>query len=298
MGNLVAIDIGGSSIKSATFEIPATLAQTTLRAVRRTPTPIANATALIDTVVDIVRSGPSVDAVGVVMPGLLDVPAGRVRISGNLQLVDAPIAEPISQALGIPVAFEHDVRAGAMAELYAGAARGLSDAVFLAIGTGVAAALIIDGEVRSSAGFMGEIGHAWIGTDDACICGLRGCLEAVASAAAIARRYGALTGDTCTAEQVIGRARLGDGTAQQVWRDAVRALTRVCAMLTNVIGPEAIVVGGGLSRAGEFLLAPLRAGLAASVSYQRVPEVRTATHGDDAGCLGAAIATLRQRGLA
>lgn len=299
MRSVVAIDIGGTTIKSAVASQPTALARTTITDVRRTPTPVGDARALTDTVVAIVRSyGPGAEAVGVVMPGLLDVPAGRVRVAGNLRLIDAPVVEPIRDALGVPVAFDHDVRAGALAELHSGAARGLRNAAVIPIGTGIAAAFIIDGEVRSADGFMGEIGHAWIGADEPCPCGLTGCLEAVSSAAAIARRYTERTGRPATAEAVIGLAATGDALASAVWQDAVSGLVRATAMITNLLGPEAIVIGGGLSRAGDALLAPLRAGLAASISYQRVPQLRVAAHGDDAGCLGAAMAAFRSGGLA
>lgn len=299
MGSVIAIDIGGTTIKSALALQPTRLADTTITDVRRTATPIGDAQALTDTVINIVRSyGVQPDAIGVVMPGLLDVPNGRVRVAGNLRLVDAPVVAPIHDALGVSVAFDHDVRAGALAELHSGAARGLRDAAFMPIGTGIAAAFIIDGEVRRADGFMGEIGHAWVGADAPCICGLQGCLEAVSSAAAIARRYRELGGSPLTAEEVQRLAATGDAIAVRVWQDAIAGLVRASAMIANLLGPEAIVIGGGLSLAGEVLLGPLRAGLAAKVSYQRVPEIRVAAHGDDAGCLGAAMAAFRSGGLA
>lgn len=297
MDSVVAIDIGGTTIKSAWAMRPATLAETTVTDVRRTPTPIGDARALTDAVIAIVHSyGRHPDAVGVVMPGLLDVANGRVRVAGNLRLMDEPIVAPIADALGVPVSFDHDVRAGALAELHSGAARGLRDAAFMPVGTGIAAAFIIDGEVRSADGFMGEIGHAWVGADVACICGLTGCLEAVASAAAIARRYAERAGVAARAAEVIRLATTGDAAAGVVWQEAVDGLARACAMITNLLGPEAIVIGGGLGLAGELLLTPLRQRLAAQVSYQRVPEIRVAAHGDDAGCLGAAMAAFRHGG--
>lgn len=298
MGRVVAIDIGGTSIKSGLAERPTSLAATTLSDVRRTPTPVGDAAALVATVTDIVRSyGDGVDAVGVVMPGILDVANGRVRVAGNLQLVDEPIVEPLTSALGLPIAFDHDVRAGALAERHTGAAQGFANAAFLAIGTGIAAAFIIDGEVRASDGFMGEIGHQWVGIEVPCICGLSGCLEAVSSASAIARRYAERTGNEVDTGTIVARALEGDPAAAAVWQSAVQGLVRACAMVTNLLAPEAIIVGGGVARAGAALLDPLQSGLAASISFQRLPVIREATHGDDAGCLGAAIAALRQGGL-
>lgn len=298
MGGVVAIDVGGTTIKSA-FAPPAdALSAVTLGPVRRTPTPIGDPGALIDAIAATVRSHDSAfDAVGVVMPGLLDVPNGRVRLSGNLRLTDTAIVEPLRQDLGIPVAFEHDVRAAGLAELHAGAARGLQDAVVLAVGTGIAAAVIIDGRVRSADGFMGEIGHAHVGPEEPCVCGRRGCLEAVSSASAIARRYAARTGRQLDTAAVVALSEAGDPVAAEVWADAVQGLVRATAFTTALLGPQAVILGGGLAEAGETLLTPLRAGLAASVSFQRLPEIRRARHGDDAGCLGAAIAAYRAGGL-
>lgn len=296
---VVAIDIGGTTIKSAVAPVTETLAAARITDVRRTPTPIGSAPDLIETVARIVRSYPQeLVGVGVVMPGVLDVQAGRVRAAGNMQLFDEPIVAPLSMALGLPVTFEHDVRAGAHAELHTGAARGMRDAIFMPIGTGIAAAFIIDGEVRSADGYMGEVGHAPVGPDVACVCGLRGCLEAVASASALTRRYEARTGTRADAAEIIARAGAGDAAASDVWNDAITGLTRACTWMTDLLGSEAIILGGGLARAGATLLDPIRTALQASLSYQRLPRLIAATHGDDAGCLGAAILALRNGGIA
>ena len=302
MGTVVAIDIGGTTIKSSVVTVPDRLSATRLTGVRRTPTPKGDPTgrALLDAVARIVRSyGSDVDGVGVVIPGVLDVPGGKVRAAGNLQLFDVPIVAPLEAELGMSVNFEHDVRAGAIGELYAGAGIGLRDAAFLPIGTGIAAAFIIDGEVRSADGYMGEIGHAHVGPDDPCVCGRFGCLETIASAAAIARRYREASGDDkASAPAVIARAAEGDPHAQRVWNEALDGLGLACAWIANLLGSEAIILGGGLSRAGAALFAPLTARVTNSLGFQRVPRLIPATHGDDAGCLGAAILALRGKGIA
>ncbi len=296
MARVVAIDIGGTTIKSALAEMPATLAETSIGAVRRDPTPVGDVDRLVRTVASLVESYGEVDAVGLVMPGVLDVPQGRVQAAGNMQLFDVPIVEPLQALLDLPISFEHDVRAGAWAELYAGAARGRRDAAFLAIGTGIAAAFIIDGEVRSADGYMGEVGHAHVGPDELCVCGLHGCLEAVASAAAIARRFAAAGGEG-DAAVVIARAEQGDDDALRIWGEALDGLALACSWMANLLGLEAIIIGGGLARAGDALFAPLRTRLQASLSYQRLPLLIPAVHGDDAGCLGAAALALRSQGV-
>lgn len=296
MDRIVAIDIGGTTIKSAVAEVPPELAATQIGAVRRDPTPVGDADRLVHVLADLVASYGNVARVGLVMPGVLDVPAGRVRAAGNMRLFDVPIVEPLQALLGLPVSFEHDVRAGALAELHAGAARGRQDAAFLPIGTGIAAAFIIDGEVRSSDGYMGEVGHAYVGPDELCVCGLHGCLEAVASASAIARRYAA-AGGTGDAAQVIAHAEAGEAAAARVWNDALAGLALACGWIANLLGPEVIIIGGGLARAGDALFVPLRERLRSKLSYQRTPELLPAVHGDDAGCLGAAVLALRAQGV-
>jgi glucokinase len=207
-----------------------------------------------------------------------------------------PIVEPLQALLGLPISFEHDVRAGAWAELHAGAARGRRDVAFLPIGTGIAAAFIIDGEVRSADGYMGEVGHAYVGPDDPCVCGLRGCLEAIASASAIARRYAA-GGGSGDAAQVIARAAAGEPLASRVWNEALDGLALACSWMAQLLGPEAIIIGGGLARAGDALFTPLRVRLHSRLTYQRAPQLLPAVHGDDAGCLGAAVLALRTQGV-
>lgn len=298
MGRVVAIDIGGTTIKSAVAAFPTSLANTKLLDIHRTPTPIGDAQALLDAVVHITRAyGTEVDAVGVVMPGILDVANGIVRIAGNLRLQNEPIVAPLQAALGIPVHFEHDGRAGALAEFKAGAARGLRDAAVITLGTGVSASFIIDGALRNGAGFMGEIGHAHVGPEVPCVCGLTGCLEAVSSASAIARRYQQRSGVECATPAVIARAGAGDAIAAEVWGEAIAGLVRASAWIASVLGSEAIILSGGLALAGESLFQPVREGLAEALQFQRIPSISAATQQADAGCLGAAIFALQGEGI-
>ena len=298
MGRVVAIDVGGTTIKSAVAALPASLADTRLADIHRTPTPIGDAQALLDAVVRITRAyGSDIEALGIVMPGILDIEQGSVRIAGNLRLQNEPIVSPLQAALDMPIHFEHDGRAGALAEFKAGAARGLRDAAVVTIGTGVSASFIIDGQLRNGTGFMGEIGHAQVGPEVLCVCGLSGCLEAISSASAIARRYQQRSGVECATPAVIARAEAGDDIAAEVWGDAVKGLVTASAWIANILGSEAIIISGGLALAGEALFQPMREGLANALKFQRIPSIISATHRADAGCLGAAILALQGVGL-
>jgi glucokinase len=281
-----AVDVGGTDTKTALVEDGgAVLAARTL------PTPRSP-----DAIVDLVVAGlpGGVDAIGLAVPGLVDERRGVAVWSENLGWRDVQFADAVSSRTGLPTVLGHDVRAGGLAESRLGAARGLRDVVFLPIGTGIAAALILGGRLHAGDGYAGEIGHTAAGHAEPCACGATGCLEAIASAAAIARRYAARAGGAAPAEAeaVVAAAGRGDPVALAVWEDALDALGGALAWLAGVLAPEAIVVGGGLSRAGDALLVPLRARLARRLTFQRVPRLVPAALGDRAGCLGAALLAL------
>jgi glucokinase len=188
----------------------------------------------------------------------------------------------------------HDVRSAGAAEAALGAAVGFDNAVTVAIGTGVSAALSCDGRPIRANGFGGEIGHLRVSAEQvACVCGGVGCLEAMASASAIVKRYVHLSADDSVAgaDEVIARAESGDPIALGVWNDALDGLATGLAALVATVAPEIIVIAGGLSGAGESLLHPLAERLAARVRIVPLPTLAVARFGSDAGIVGAALAT-------
>jgi glucokinase len=231
-----------------------------------------------------------VEAVGLAVPGALDEPAGTSRWSGNLQWKNLPIRDLLHAAINIPVAFGHDVRTAAVAEVRNGAAKGARNAIFIPVGTGIAAAFIIDGEIRSAEGFAGEIGHVNVNGKYPCVCGKTGCLEAASSTLAISKAYEAQSGKTgTTTEEIYKLVVAGDSVATQVWADATAAMARACETLITLLAPEVIVFGGGLSNAGETFLKPIRDYLDASLTFQRKPRLEIAHYGSKAGTIGCAI---------
>jgi len=289
---VVAVDVGGTDTKAALVERGgAVLADRTV------PTPLDGARTP-DLVVDLVAAlveelGDAPAAVGLVVPGLVDERRGVAVWSENLGWRDVPFAAAVSERCGLPTVLGHDVRAGGLAESRLGAARGLRDVVFLPIGTGIAAALLFGGRLHAGDGYAGEIGHVRVGHDEPCRCGGSGCLEAIASAGAIARRYSARSGRPAAgAEEVVRAATTGDPVAIAVWEEALDALAAALAWLASVLAPEAIVIGGGLSRAGALLFDPLGERLALRLTFQRAPRLVPAALGDRAGCLGAALLAL------
>ncbi len=297
---VLAFDVGGTDIKSALFD-----ADGTALGLRRTPTPVADGDrteVLIERLGvlagELLADHPGVipQAAGLVVPGIVDAEAGLGVFASNLGWHDSPLRDLASAKLGLPVAFDHDVRAASWAEHRLGGARAYANAVVLVIGTGVAGALLVGGEPYTAGGYAGEIGHSPIADGPLCACGARGCLEAVASAGAIARRYREATGVTPDgAKDVIARAAAGDEIASGIWDSALDALTMSLAQLTAVVAPEAVVIGGGLSRAGGALFDELRTRLAARLSFHRLPALVPAELSGNAGLIGAA---LRARELA
>jgi glucokinase len=305
-GVVVACDVGGTGIKAGLVDA----AGRVHRAVT-VPTPVvdgdgdATAKAVLDRlaglVADLSAAGAAgaVAGVGVIVPGLVDAAAGMALYAENLGWKDVPFTARLAEATGLPVAFDHDVRAAGAAEQRFGAGRGHRDVAFVPIGTGISAALVLDGRPYAGGGWAGEIGHIDVGSGLTCPCGARGCLETVASAAAIARRYTSRSGRSVAgALEVASRLGDGDADARAVWDEAVDALAFVLAVTAAVAAPELIIIGGGLSGAGDVLLEPLRRGVAARVTPpQRQPELVPAALGEQAGLLGAALLAWEKVGV-
>jgi glucokinase len=299
---VAAIDVGGTRVKAALVD-----REGTERVVLTQATPsgldVPGAlVALAERTVDSLRSeaqslgyagdaGDAMDvaACGLVVPGIVDDDAGVARYSSNLGWRDLEVMPALGDRLGIPVALGHDVRAGLLAEHRWGAATGARHALFLPIGTGIAGALMLDGHVVVADGWSGELGHVVVDPGGPlCACGARGCLEAIASASAIARAYAARTGERAGADRVAELVAQGDRVAMAVWAVAVDALARAIVMAVTLTGLDLVLVGGGLARSGTVLLDPLASAVAESLTFQRSPQIVAAALGDRAGCLGAA----------
>lgn len=291
---VAAFDVGGTDVKAVLIDESGRVLERV-----RTPAPAfgpesgAAVMALAaDTLDGFLAAHPSlrIAAAGLVVPGVVDDESGIGVESENLGWRDVPFRALLAERTGLPVAFGHDVRAAGLAEQRVGAAAGLRDVAVVTIGTGVAAALFIDGRPYAGRGFAGEIGHARVADGPDCACGGRGCLEAVASAAAITRRYNAATGaGVAGAREVVDRMRAGDRVAQEIYESALDALAFSFSYLVAVVAPEAIVVGGGLSNAGDAFFAQLEQRLRALLTFQPMPELRPARIGADAGAIGAAL---------
>jgi glucokinase len=245
---VVAIDVGGTTMKGAVFDRQGRIWNET----RRPTDTDRGAKAVIESILALAGGlvSPSVrpTAFGIAIPGLVRDSDGMVLEATNVGLRDVPLRELASGRLSSPVAVLHDVRAAALAEGTLGAARGRSDYLLLTLGTGVGAAVIIGGRPYTGAhGIGGELGHVAVDQrGPVCRCGGTGCLEAIASAGAVERRFG----HGVDARTVADRAAAYEPDAMRVWREALDALALAIVNYATLLDPEVVVIGGGLANAG------------------------------------------------
>ncbi|MBA2894826.1 ROK family protein [Nonomuraea soli] len=280
MKSVIAIDVGGTTMKGGLVAEDGRLLHE-----ERRPTPRADGPERVIAEISRFAAGlqalaASPVAVGLAVPGL--VTATHAVYSAAIGWRDVPKAA--FTATELPVALGHDVRAAGEAELAFGGGDG--EVLYLPIGTGIAGAVVLGGVPYGGAGgWAGQIGHIPVRPDGlACSCGQRGCLGAYASASAVARAYGVES-----AARVVEAAAAGEPRAVRIWEQAVEALAVALATYTLLLDPRRIVIGGGLSLAGEHLLAPLRERLAARLTFRAAPELAASTLGTRAGLLGAGL---------
>src|SRR5215211_2656125 len=250
---------------------------------------------------------PDVRAAGVGIPCTIDRERGVAIAAVNIELADVPIRDLLTERIGLPVFIDNDANAAALAEHRFGAALGARNAVMLTIGTGIGGGLILDGRLyRGSTGAGAELGHTVIEAEGPRCqgnCPNRGCVESLASGTALAREALAVAervpdsglarvldgGANLEGREVTSAALAGDGAAKRVLELIGRRIGVALSSFANVFDPDVIVIGGGVSAAGELLVAPARDELAARAlpPMIRTP-VAVAALGPDAGMIGAA----------
>ncbi|MGN1021599.1 MAG: ROK family protein [Aristaeellaceae bacterium] len=247
-------------------------------------------------------------SVGAGVPGLADQKTGIVTYCPNIHWSNVPFREEFQKHIDKPVFIDNDATVAGLAESVAGVSAGSDSSVFLTLGTGVGGGIVINGRVWNGAHGVGsEIGHMILEADgEPCNCGNNGCLERYCSATAIIRMareqmdnhpdsliLSMAKGDKANinAKIVIDAAREGDATAVKVFRRYVRYLGQAIANIVNFLDPEVVVLGGGVSKAGAFLLDAVRQEVPKYVLYKTMPHARIelARLGPDAGIIGAAM---------
>ncbi|HEY3522356.1 MAG TPA: ROK family protein [Candidatus Limnocylindrales bacterium] len=265
----------------------------------------------------------SIEVVGIGVGGPLDPERGIVQSPPNLPGWDTiPLAEIVARAFDRPVYVENDATAAALAEAWWGSGRGCGTFVYLTISTGIGGGIVVDGRVlRGANGNAGELGHISVDYRGwPCPgCGRRGCLEAFASGTNIARRAReavteavaggqagratilvglAGTPDRIDAVHVAAAAAAGDPLAAEIWDATTDVLGAGLATILDVFNPDRIALGGGVTRAGDLLLGPVRrAALAAALPpAAAAAEIVLAELGDRVGVAGAAAIALERSG--
>lgn len=265
---------------------------------------------IMETCLEWIREDSAIICLGIGLPGSVDPASGIARDCPNLQWLDVDVLTPFRSRIKLPVYLENDVRCMALAERTFGAARGTENAICLALGTGIGSGIFVRGELlRGAGGSAGEVGHMSIipmGGQE-CGCKSTGCWETLASASAVVRnarlemehahRLGIPTAlkEPLNGKKVTEAALDGDPVASAVLEEAGKFLGIGLANLVNLFNPECIVIGGGMSLAGELLLSPARREMLKRAMPNPGKEVRIvpAELGLAAGVIGAALFGLR-----
>lgn len=244
-----------------------------------------------------------VKAIGVGIPGVQDPRTGRVPFCTNLGWHDVPVIELMQKVIDKPVYIDNDATVAALAESVAGVSANYKDSIFLTLGTGVGGGVVLNGKVYSGAHGVGsELGHMIVvAGGEQCTCGNRGCWERYASATALIRMghecaakhpESVLAGkETLNAKDVMDAAKANDPAGLEAFDQYTTYLAIGIVNIINFMDPEVIVIGGGVSAAGEFLLKPIREKVAQMAFYKAMPyaKIELATLGNDAGIIGAAM---------
>jgi glucokinase len=313
-GQFIGVDVGGTKVAAAALE------HGVLGEPRVVPTDTGSSDALLDqlsTAIDAVRS-PDAKAVGIGVPSVVEFATGRIRYSVNIPLADLPLRQLLTERVGLPVYVENDGNCAALAEAYEGEELVSSDLVMFTIGTGVGGGLVLGGKLyRGATGAAPEIGHMIIGLD------MRddvlepqgrpprpGSLEALAAGTELDRLAQRFARELPQSElgrvlrtrgKLVGRdaveaAQKGDEAGLRAVRLLGKRLGVGIANAINVFDPAEVVIGGGVSAAGDLLLEPAREVAARFVLPGVGTEctIRLARRGQEAGVLGAALIAVQE----
>jgi glucokinase len=238
-------------------------------------------------------AGEAIRAVGIACGGPLDPARGTVSALHLPGWDDVPLRTLAEEAYGVPVALENDATAAAAGEHRFGAGVGTANMVYLTLSTGVGGGAVVEGRLfRGGAGNGGEFGHVtvdWHGRR--CRgCGRLGCLESYVSGTSIAERAREAGLEMSSAEQVAGAARAEDPVAEAVWAETTEALACGLTSIVNLFEPERVVLGGGVARSGEQLLAPVRERVRSDAMRPaaETAEIVVSSLGERVGVVGAA----------
>lgn len=313
---MVGVDIGGTNVVLAAADLRGhVLAERTIptQAAEGSDAVLHRIAREVEHLVAAVPGRPDLSAIGMGVPGLVDSKRGLSRVSPNLGWRDVDVAGYFRQRFGVPTWIDNDVRVATLGEQVFGAGRGVRTFLCLTIGTGIGAGIVLDGRLYvGMTESAGEIGHLTVEKDGLpCGCGNRGCLEMYASGRAIARRaqerlregvrstiYDLVGGNmnAVTAKHVAEAFVGGDALAREIFTEAAEYLAIGLAGAIHLFNPERIIVGGGVSLAGEPFLDLVRRAVRRRVWELplHVLSIVRAELGDRSGVMGAVALALCQ----
>ncbi len=302
----IGVDVGGTSVRAGVVDEHGNVHDT---ASVPTPRSVAALEAALAGVIAELAGRHRVDAVGLALAGFITPDRRTVRFAPHLSWRDAPVAQRMAERVGLPVVLEHDANAAAFAERYFGAAAGASTVVFIALGTGIGSALLLDGELfRGAFGVAPELGHLRVVPDGRpCPCGKNGCWERYCSGTALATTavellardpnrspmlHRLLVADQgrVTGRLVAAAARDGDPVACAAMDELARWLGEGLSLVADVFDPEVVVIGGGVSMSAPLFLDEAREHYAARLTgagRRPLARIRTAQLGEAAAVVGA-----------
>ncbi|HYZ77724.1 MAG TPA: ROK family protein [Gaiellaceae bacterium] len=289
---VIGVDLGGTKILAGVVDRAGSVERR-----RESPTPLDSQEELLQalarSVEDVLED--DVTAIGFGIPSTIDQRSGRAVTSVNIPLADLDLRAWMCERFGLPVGIDNDANAATLAEWAHGAGRGARHMIMLTLGTGVGGGLILDGRpYRGAIGAGAELGHMVIDLDGPpCqgACTGHGHLEALASGHAATEAARKAFGPAADAHRLVRLANEDDSTAIEILTRLGRNLGAGIATLVNVFNPELVVIGGGFSAAGEFLLGPVRE----FVAREALPPARDlvrivrAELGTAAGLVGAGL---------
>ena len=297
--NLLCLDLGGSKLALGIMTPQGKLLEK-----QATPWQPSSTAQVLDAVVQAARdmlarpAGAAVSAVGLAIPGPCDPGTGTWLTANFADIRNVPIARTVTDKLGLPAWADNDAKACALAERRFGAGKRVDDFLYLTVSNGIGGAVFAGGRlVRGAGGFAGEIGHTIIVPDGRfCGCGGSGCLEAYAAGPGLTVTFRELTGITRNGMELADLAREGDAEARAAWQMEGQYLGMGIANAVNLLNPELVILGGGLSLAfdlyEDILLRTLKERM---FSHMRpVPKVVPTPLGYEGGLYGAAAVALEK----
>ncbi len=292
----LGIDFGGTSIKFGITDAGRIVEHGTPIETQNFSGPTAITSAIIESISAIRRSHSEIGAIGMGLPGIVDSVNGIVHELSNVPgWTEVPLRQIVADATGLPTIIENDANAMAYGEWKYGAARGKSHVICITLGTGVGGGLILNGELYRGANLgAGEIGHMhYDPKGPAAIYGNTGAIEKIVGNREIIARMQAIYGvgyPDASPARLAELAHAGDAQARTLWNEIGIEIGIVLSDVVWLLNPDAVVIGGGVAKAGELVFDPIRrtiAGRTGSVFHERLAIVPAAL-GNDAGIIGCA----------